>query len=143
MVSVVRAELSKLAATAAPQEKTSLAMIDSILQAVEVRSAYEIAWMLEEVDDTETLSERIIEGGADPGGAVADALAALRSGRHTKLNVADVAAEYDLASELLSRCLEASIGCDGVLRDRAEGLLRGRVEREMKILGSFSLAGRT
>jgi hypothetical protein len=143
MVSVVRKELKKIAGAVTKEQAVSFAMIDSILNAIEVRAGNEISWMLDEITEIEDFAERTLSTIAEGGEPIRDALRTLRSQRHPSLQTDDVAAEYDLASRLFSLCLENSLEAGGELRADGDRLMGARIKREIQILGEFSLAGRT
>ena len=141
---VVRDELRGTVAPAVtdPAAQAALGMIDSILASVAARCDHEVAWMREEIADVEACAGLVLDAGADRGGHVTTALAALRSGRSPSDHTEDVRAEYDLAGELLSRSLEAGLAHGGELAVLVRGALERRLAREVQIRGDFSLVGR-
>lgn len=126
-----------------PAATDSLDMIESLLGSVAVRCAHEIAWMREEIAEAETVAEAILKAGADQGGKIGTALASLRANRSTSDHTSDVQREYNLGSELLSCCLEATLLTGGDLRSRAAAALENRLAHELSIRGELSLSGRT
>jgi hypothetical protein len=125
-----------------PEALGVLAMIDSILASVAVRSDHEVAWMREEIADIERGAEAVISANADKTGRVSDALKALHTSRSPSDHVTDLNAEYRLAGEILSCSIEAAMTAGGELRDSVTGILARRTAREVHIRGEFSLAGR-
>ena len=121
---------------------TKLAMIDSILASVAVRSEHEVAWICEEIAEIEHCAEQVITAGADRGGQVITALEALRSNSNNSNHLRDLRTGYRLAGEVLSRALEAAMPAGGELRETVVNVLATRVAREVEIRGVFSLAGR-
>jgi hypothetical protein len=98
--------------------------------------------MREEIAGLEACAESVLADGGDPSGAVGAALAELRTNRAQTEHTADVRAEYALASEVLSRSLEAGLAAGGELAARVRGVLEQRLARELQIRGGFALVGR-
>ena len=144
LVDVVRAELAGTIAPAIedPGLRAMLGMIDSILAGVSARCGHEVAWMREEIRLIEEAAEATVAVGADVDGRVAAAGAELRAGRATTDEVADVEREYDLAGEVLSRCLEAALPAGPEPASIVRAVLEQRLHRELQIRGEFSLVGR-
>jgi hypothetical protein len=144
LLEVVRAELqSTVAPTVSDPAITAvLGMIDSVLRNVGSRCDHEVAWMRDEIAEIETAADEVVANCADDGVLVSEALADLRAHRSPSDHTADVQAEYDLAGEVLSRALEATIPVRGALRDRVRSILEHRLSREVAIRGDFTLVGR-
>lgn len=145
IVEVVRHELRTSISDAVGEcpARTVLAMLDTLLHGVAARCEHEAAWMIEEIAAIEALAQEALDTGVDANGSIAAACVALRDNRHRSYRVSDIQAEYEFASRLLSNVIEASLRHGGTLRERAESVLRARVDREIDILGPLSLVGRT
>ncbi|GAA5149115.1 hypothetical protein GCM10023321_12510 [Pseudonocardia eucalypti] len=142
LLQTVRTELRTgiRAAVTDPDALTRLDMLDSILGSVIARADDEAAWLREEITAIETVADRLLGEHADAG--VAEALARLRARRAPSSRLPELHAEYALAGEVLSRCLEAAVRTGGELRTAVEAVLSDRLRREVAIRGEFSLAGR-
>ena len=144
LVELVAAELRTTIAPAVtdPAALHRLAMIDSVLHGVAARCDNEIEWMRAEVAQIERLAERLLgEDAAD--GSIRVALQRLAAGRAGSDAFDDVAAEYSLASEVLSLCLERTPNLPEGIGSKVQSALTARLDREAEILGPFSLVGRT
>ena len=128
-------------AVADPQVQASLQMIDHILAAVAVRAENEIAWMMEEIDDVQRVVGRVAESVADSA-SVREALDALQTAGDPGLALSSVTLRYALASEALSRAVEATMSSAGLLRDEVSALLDRRLAHETDIIGEFQLVAR-
>jgi len=124
-----------------PQVQGSLQMVDHILSALAVRAENEIAWMVEEIDDVQRVVGRVAESVADSA-SVREALDALQADRDTGLALSNVTARYALASEALSRAVEATMSSAGLLRDEISALLDRRLAHETDVIGEFQLVAR-
>jgi hypothetical protein len=144
LLAVVRAELASTVAPTVsdPSIAAVLGMIDSILQNVGTRCDHEVAWMREEIAEIEAVAGEVVAADADDGALVGAALADLRAHRSPSDHTADVQAEYDLAGEVLSRALDATLPVRGALRERVRSVLEHRLSREVEIRGEFTLVGR-
>lgn len=144
LLEVVRAELRSTVAPAVtdPGVAAVLGMIDSVLQNVGARCDHEVAWMRDEIAEIEDVAREVVEAGSDAGSRVNDALSQLRAHRSPSDHTAEVQAEYDLAGEVLSRALEATLPVEGALRERVRSVLEHRLRREVEIRGDFTLVGR-
>ena len=98
--------------------------------------------MRDEIAEIEDVAREVVEAGADAGSRVTDALSQLRAHRSPSDHTAEVQAEYDLAGEVLSRALEATLPVEGALRERVRSVLEHRLRREVEIRGDFTLVGR-
>ena len=124
-----------------PQAQGSLQMVDHILRTLSVRAEHEIEWMLEEIDDVRSVVSQVAESVAD-GAAVREALDALETDCDPGLALSSVTARYALASEALSRAIDATVATPGPLRDSVNALLDRRLEHETDVIGEFQLVGR-
>jgi hypothetical protein len=143
LIDEVRRELSSNVApqVADPQAQGSLQMVDHILGTLAVRAEHEIAWMTEEIADIERVVSRVAaEPGSPP--SVGSALDELCASADGSLLLSDVTARYALASEALSRAIEATVATPGPLHDEVNALLDRRLEHETDVIGEFQLVGR-
>jgi len=124
-----------------PQVQASLQMIDHILSALAVRAENEIAWMMEEIDDVQRVVDRVAESVADSA-SLREALDALQTAYDPGLALSSVTSRYALASEALSRAVEATMSTAGPLRDEVSALLDGRLAHETDVIGEFQLVAR-
>jgi hypothetical protein len=144
LLGAVRTEIAERIAPAIadPQLATSLHMIDHILSTLMVRADHELGWMVEEMNAVQAVATRVAES-ALPGAAhVADALTEFVSARSGSANAADVTDDYNRASEVLSRAVEATSAETGELRESVLALLAGRLAHEERVIGDFQLVGR-
>jgi hypothetical protein len=145
LLEVVRRELAERIAPVVtdPQAITSLQMVDHILRTMAVRADHEVGWMVEEIAAIEAVGQRVADSGLQGAAAVVDALGTFRAGRTAGPSTADVTASYDSATEVLSRCVEATFGAAGDLKDAVTGLLDQRLAHETAVIGpDFQLVGR-
>ena len=145
LIDVVRRELAERVAPAVtdPQAATSLQMVDHILRTLAIRAEHEAGWMAEEIAAIEAVGGQVAGSGLPGALAVADALAAFRAGRGAGRSTAEVTEDYNAATEVLSRCLEATFSIEGDLRDAVLGLLDQRLAHETEVIGpDFQLVGR-
>jgi len=123
--------------------KVTLEQIDIILEQCAVRSASEIAWMVEEIDEIESYAADVADTTGDQ--ATIDALAAARSARTGSLQLDDLADDYNRMSEALSCAIEACMAdpAQRPLRERGVEILRlRRAERETVVRANWRLVGR-
>jgi len=145
LLEVVRRELTERIAPMVtdPQAITSLQMVDHILRTLAVRANHEVGWMVEEIAAIEAVGQRVADSGLQGAAAVVDALDTFRAGRTAGRSTADVTDEYNAATEVLSRCVEATFAAAGDLKDAVTGLLDQRLAHETAVIGpDFQLVGR-
>lgn len=144
LLQTIKAELNDKIAPALtdPTHIVAVQMMSSILDALSVRTAHEIAWMIDEANATETAAADYVAAHPDARG-VAAALAAYRSAHSSSLHLADVGAAYDSAAELLS-CLADAAFSGGTAADvrTVERLVEQRLGNELTIVGNFQAVGR-
>jgi len=143
LIEEVRRELSTNVAPQVtdPQAQGSLQMVDHILATLAVRAEHEIEWMLDEIDDISAVVGRVAAS-ADAPPSVREALDTLHASPYGSRSLSDVTARYALASEALSRAIEATVATPGPLRDSVNALLDRRLEHETDVIGEFQLVGR-
>jgi hypothetical protein len=130
-------------AVADPQVSTTLEMVDHILATLAARAGHELGWMAEEMAAIADVGEQVAAAGLPGSAAVGEALAEFRAGRTQSLHAADVTEEYQRASEVLSRAVEATLGQATPLADAVNGLLDQRLAHEVDVIGEFQLVGRS
>lgn len=146
LLNVVRQELAEKVAPAVtdPQVATSLHMIDHILRTLAVRAEHELGWMGEEMSAIENVASRVAASDLPGAASVAQALEEFRANVSPGLHAADVAADYNRASEVLSRTVEATRADTGDLRAAVNVLLDQRLAHETAVIGEdFQLVGRS
>jgi hypothetical protein len=145
LVDVVRRELAERVAPCVsdPQVATSLQMIDHILRTLSRRAGHELGWMVEEMDAVAELGERVAGSGLAGAGPVTEALADFHAHRGAAGHSDAIIEDYNRATEVLSRCVEATFDHPGELRDSVTALLDQRLAHEMDVIGpDFQLVGR-
>jgi hypothetical protein len=125
-----------------PQALASLHMVQHILGTLARRAEHEIAWMVEESEAMAALGRRVGAEAGEPA-PVQAALDELAAADGSSLHLADVAARYSLAGEVLSCALEAVPADGSELRAAVEAVLDLRLAHEVEIMGDFQLVGRT
>ena len=146
LLDVVRRELAEKVAPAVadPQVATSLHMIDHILRTLAVRAEHELGWMGEEMSAIEMVASRVAASDLPGAASVAEALEEFRASVSPGLHAADVAADYNRATEVLSRTVEATFAETGELRAAVNALLDQRLAHETDVIGEdFQLVGRS
>ena len=146
LLDVVRRELAEKVGPAVtdPQVATSLHMIDHILQTLAVRAEHELGWMGEEMSAIENVASRVAASDLPGAASVAQALEEFRANVSPGLHAADVAADYNRATEVLSRTVEATFADTGELRAAVNVLLDQRLAHETDVIGEdFQLVGRS
>ena len=143
LLEVARQELldTVLPAVNDPHAQASVHMLQQILSTMMVRAEHEIAWLLEETDELESLGAQIVEQ-LPSATSVASALDALRSVPTDSYVLSDVSNRYSVASEILS-CAFEEVPTGSPLRASVEAALDNRLEHETAVIGDFSLVGRT
>jgi hypothetical protein len=143
LIDEVRRELSSNVAPQLtdPQAQGSLQMVDHILRTLSVRAEHEIEWMLDEIDDISSVVGQFAAS-ADAPTSVREAMDALEASPYGSRSLSDVTARYALASEALSRAIEATVATPGPLRDSVNALLDRRLEHETDVIGEFQLVAR-
>lgn len=146
LLDVVRRELAEKVAPAVtdPQATISLHMIDHILRTLAVRADHELGWMGEEMAAIESVATRVAASDLPGAESVGQALQEFRANVSPALHAADVAADYNRASEVLSRAVEATFADAGPLRAAVNALLDQRLAHETDVIGEdFQLVGRS
>jgi hypothetical protein len=123
--------------------KVVLEMALAVLKGAAIRSANEVAWMREECDAVDKLARRLVKQ-MPAATDLADAHRAYTDGKTGSLYLDDVLADYERASEVLSRAAEAAYD-DGTPRriSAVRKLFDQRMANEKTVIGVFMAAGRT
>jgi hypothetical protein len=122
--------------------KVRIMMLEGVLRNTAVRSAHEIAWMREEIDDMQAYAHSVAESLDDRAG-IDQALADLKEAQQQSLHLDDVVDTYRRGSEALSCALEAAVAAgDAALAERGTSLLQTRISRERVVMSGWSPVGR-
>ena len=117
-------------------------MLENVLRNCATRAANEVAWMTEESAAMVEFSRKVAAAGHETT-ALTEALAAYDAGASSELDLESVSATYTLAGEALSCAIEAALAAgDETLATRASHILQQRVDREVEIMGEWSMVGR-
>jgi hypothetical protein len=117
--------------------RVAVEMLDNILSGLATRAAHEIAWMRDECEQIERLAANV----DDP--TTRSALTSYHATDRVSLHLEDVQAAYDRASEVLSCVVEHALSeNDASLLAASRRILQIRSEREMAILGDWTMVGR-
>ena len=146
LLAVVRRELAEKVGPAVtdPQVATSLRMVDHILSTLAVRAEHELGWMGEEMAAIDEVGDRVAASGLPGATPVAEALTTFRSQRASGLHAAEITDDYNRATEVLSRCVEATFSNSGELWAAVSALLDQRLAHETEVIGEdFQLVGRS
>jgi len=126
-----------------PATKIVVDMALAVLRGAAIRSANEVAWMREEAEAIDALAARLVAELPDATD-LAEAHRAYTDGRTGSLYLADVLADYERASEVLSRAAEAAYRDGSAERIAAvRQLFDQRMANEKTVIGEFMAAGRT
>jgi hypothetical protein len=126
-----------------PATKVVVDMALAVLRGAAIRSACEVAWMREESVAVDELAQRLVAELPDAT-ELAAAQRAYTEARTSRLYLDDVLADYERASEVLSRAAEA-VYRDGSAERIASvrELFDQRMANEKTVIGEFMAAGRT
>jgi hypothetical protein len=119
-----------------PTAAAALAQAGLVLRYVEAVVDHQLAWIREEIADIHDTAAAIIGAQDDPGGHITQALRASLDAQTESLELSKACQEYQLASEVLSRCLDRGQFANKV----AVGALRRRLDREAAIKAAAGLA---
>lgn len=140
LIAAIRGQLTDVVAPSVqdPGAGKVLAMIDHLLQTVEVRAENEIDWMVTHVAEINDLANRFVD--QNPGSEeIAAARQRFVEHEQRSLTASSVTANYALAAAVLSEILEATVSDDGPLARRARELLRRDVAHGVDVVGEFVL----
>jgi hypothetical protein len=144
IVEVVCAQLeSKVGPVLDGPTRIVLDMALGLLRAAAVRSAHEIGWMREEGVEIESTARRLLDQFTEREPLV-EALLAYDAAKRDSRHLDDAQAEYEQASEVLSRLAEAAYGSGRPdLIAEITRLYRQRIDHANAVTGVFVAAGRT
>jgi LPS sulfotransferase NodH len=130
-----------VAAVSDETAQVRIAMLQKVLQNAAVRSAHEIAWMIDEITAIEAYGQSVHAAtGAD---SLRIALDDLKAHPVGSLHLDDVAASYAHASDVLSLALDAALQAQHAdLVSSGESLLNARLAHENDIVGGWDSVGR-
>jgi hypothetical protein len=118
-----------------PTVAAALAQAGLVLRYVEAVVDHQLAWIREEIADIHETAAAIIDARDDPGGHITKALRASLDAQTHSLELSQARQEYQLASEVLSRCLDR-----GQFANKAAiGALQRRLDREASIKSAAGL----
>ncbi|MEE2768621.1 MAG: hypothetical protein VX833_05355 [Actinomycetota bacterium] len=139
-----RRELSEVVAPALGDEAVavSVAMLDEVLRNCAVRTAHEIAWMMDEIGAMTAYASEVADS-VEENEAVIAALDTHQASMTESLHLDDVCAAYSTAGQCLSEALGAArSGGEVELLRQGRVLLDERVVREDEIKGDWGFVGR-
>lgn len=139
----VRETLAPLIAD--PAVRVRMEMLEQLIASCAVRSAHEIAWMVEECQAMDTFTAAVVE--AYPNATVvaetrADYVEAVTGS--TSLHLDDCVRHYDLAGRAFSEALDVAMRGDRPeLAEQARKLIVARTDREGDTRPGFFFPGRS
>lgn len=145
LIRTVRAGLAESVAPVLtdPAAAAAIAQSDLVLAYVEAIVDHELEWIREEVADIHATARALVDAGADTDGRIGQALSSsLNESRGDHVPIA-ARSDYQHATEVLSRCLEAAVPAGGATAQLAADALRRRVDREAAIRASAGIGGFT
>jgi methylthioribose-1-phosphate isomerase len=137
LLRAVRRELLAVVAPAVddPGVSVSIEMMASVLLVASQRADHEAAWLCEECEAIESVATSL-QAELPTATALAQALESYRRQRAESGDLADIRADYERASEVLSRAAEAAVASgDRSLEAAVVDLLERRVAQEMELMG--------
>ena len=136
-------QLSEVVLPAVEDEtvKVTVLMLDLVLRNAAVRSAHEVAWMLDEIEELQAYARDVLASRPDASGlqAALDGAGAAGAGLHLD----DVVERYRVASEAFSVALETAVAADDEARvAQGAAVLDRRRVHETEIMSGWSPVGR-
>jgi hypothetical protein len=140
LIEVIRTQLTEIVGPALSDDgaRSTLGMIDHLLQTIQTRAEREIDWMVLQITDIIALAERAVASD-DVSPKVADAVEAYTSNRTGGLATSQVTADYARAAGVLSLLLEETVGGSSDTAIEARDLLDREVQWGVDIVGDFVL----
>jgi hypothetical protein len=137
LVQTVRLALDAHVAPAVtqPAAAAALAQAGLVLRYVEAVIDDQLAWIREEIADIHETAAAVIEAQDDPDGHITQALRASLDAQTVSLELSKARQEYQLASEVLSRCLDRGQFANKL----AVVALQRRLDREAAIKAAAGL----
>ena len=124
--------------------RVTVQMLENVLRNAAARAAHEIAWMREETEALAGFARDVVTAMPERAGETVRALAALADAPSHSLELADVVETYSRAGEACSCALEAAMAeGDAALAGRAADLMAARNQRELQIMGEWTMVGRS
>jgi len=140
LIEVIRTQLTEIVGPALIDDgaRSTLGMIDHVLQTIKTRSEREIDWMVAQIADVIGLAHRAVARG-DVSSKVSDALDACEANRSDSLATSQVTANYAHAAAVLSLLLEETVGASSATATEARELLQREVQWGVDVVGDFVL----
>lgn len=140
LIDVIRTQLSEIVGPALTDDapRSTLGMIDHLLQTIQTRSEREIDWMVMHTRDVIGLARRAVTAG-DVSSKVSDAVDAYAANRADGLTTTQVTADYARAATVLSLLLEETVGESSDIAIEARELLEREVQWGVDVVGNFVL----
>ena len=144
LIAVVRAELAETldGVSNDPRVLNCLSMVDSMLGTIAVRCEHEIGWMIDEIEEIESVAAQLIGSGHDNDGRLRAGLQLLHATGPRAFDTDTVRGRYQQASTLLSDCAEIALATGAEIRRQVEAVLSTRLAHEEQIRGALALVGR-
>jgi hypothetical protein len=140
LIEVIRTQLTEIVGPALSDDgpRSTLGMIDHLLQTIQTRAEHEIDWMVLQIKDIIALAERAVASD-DVSPKVSYAVDAYKSNRTNGLATSQVTADYAHAAAILSLLLEETVGASSDTAIEARRLLDREVRWGVDIVGDFVL----
>ena len=118
-------------------------MLENVLRNIAIRSAHEIAWMADEIEDMESYARDAAAAISSDSATIQAALDLLDQAPRTSLHLDDVVETYCRAGDAFSMALQFAMAAgDDALEARAARLLERRSAREIEAMADWSPVGR-
>jgi hypothetical protein len=140
LIEVIRTQLTEIVGPAVVDDgaRSTLGMIDHVLQTIQTRSESEVDWMVLQTKDIIGLARRAITTG-DVSSKVSDAVDAFSANRADGLATSKVTSDYASAAAVLSLLLEETVGASTDTAVEARDLLEREVQWGVEVVGNFVL----
>lgn len=140
LIEVIRTQLSEIVGPALTDDgpRSTLGMIDHVLQTIQTRSEREIDWMVTHTNEVIGLARRAVAEG-EVSSKVSDAVDTYAANRAHGLANSDVTANYARAAAVLSLLLEETVGAPSDTATAARELLQREVQWGVEVVGDFVL----
>jgi hypothetical protein len=140
LIEVIRAQLTEIVGPALPADgpRSTLGMIDHVLQTIQRRAEREIDWMTSQTTDVIALADRAVARG-DVSSKVSDLASFYRTNSTGSLATSQVTSDYARAAAVLSLMLEETVDSSSDTATEARSLLEREVQWGVEIVGDFVL----
>jgi hypothetical protein len=140
LIEVIRTQLTEVVLPVLPDDgpRSTLGMVDHLLQTIQTRSEKEIEWMKLQITDVIGLAERAAARG-DVSSTVSDAVDAFKADSMGSLATSEVTADYAKAAAVLSLLLEETVNTPSDTAIEARHLMEREVQWGVDIVGEFVL----